>query len=99
MSNSTTTNPIFIDTVQSTAMSGKFHIRAIAWVSTETAGDDIAANDDVKILDGDDNIVFWKRASAAGDDAFLSFGGPYGLIVNGLYVSTMDGGNVFIYLD
>lgn len=99
MANSTTTNPIFIDTVQTSAMEGKFHIQSIAWVNVETAGDDIAANDDVKILDGDDNVIFWKRAAAAGDDAYITFPGPYGLITNGLYVSAMDGGNVFIYLD
>lgn len=73
-----------------------FLITAIAWVSDEGSNLDIAADDDLLIADGSSTeIIYSRRAEAVGDNPILVI--PDGISVNGISITTMDGGVVYIY--
>ena len=95
MANSLSTNPIFLDAVASSEITGKVKIIGIVWASDEGSGDDIAADDDFLITDSAAKRIIGKRASFAGDDLGISF--PGGLTVNGIKLTVLDGGVVYIY--
>lgn len=101
MANNLNSNPIYIDTAGATsAITKRLYLRGVAWVSDETGGDhDIAADDDFLLHDaaGGDRII-GKQAKSAGDDLYISWSGPNGFPVDGIYVTTMDGGVCYIYL-
>lgn len=72
----------------------KFRIDAIVWASSEDAGRDIAADDDMLLKDAEGNVVVGKRAEAAGDGLELAI--PGGIIVNGVDADVLDGGKLFL---
>lgn len=95
MANSLTTNPIYWDATASSEVTGKLKIIGIAWVSDEGSGDDIAVDDDLLITDSGGHRVIGKRAEAAGQGLEMSF--PGGLAVNGIKLTVLDGGVVYVY--
>ncbi len=97
--NNLNSNPIYINTEGATsAKSGPLRLLGVAWVSDETGGDrDIVANDDFLLHDGaGGHRIIGKRALSAGDDLYITW--PGGLMVNGTYVTTLNGGVCYIYL-
>lgn len=91
------TNPWFIDTAgdKTTALptyhdgvSVGYHITKIVWTGITTAGDDL------QIKDKNGNIKFQVKASIANVEEYL-FDPP--LAMKGLYVVTMDTGDIFIH--
>lgn len=95
MTNIATYNPLYVDAAAAVTTK-RVIIQAIGWVGNDTAGDDIAADDDVEFTDVNGNILFSKRAAYAGDDAYISY--PDGLPANGITCSAIDGGIAFIYI-
>jgi len=91
----TVANPMYVDTAAEIQV-GRMTIQSILWVSNDTGGDDIAADDDFELTDTAGNILISKRASFAGDDLYVAF--PFGLKCNGLTCTAIDGGIAFIYL-
>jgi hypothetical protein len=74
---------------------GQCRIKAIYWGSDQTATTDIAADDDVLFSDANGIRIWGKRAEFAGDGDYVPF--PDGLPVNGLTVTTIDGGYFYVY--
>ena len=94
--NDTETNVKYFDTTSGASVTGMVKILAIIWTSNETAGLDIAADDDFLLSDADGHVIAGKRAEVDGDDFGLMFSEP--LVVNGITVTTMDGGVCFVYV-
>lgn len=97
MANSLVNNPIFIDTVSGGAVTGIKYVLGIAWLGTEAANADIAANDDFAVTTTAGATIVEKRAAAAGDDLVIMF--PKAIPFDGLTVSKLDGGVCYIYLE
>ena len=95
MANTTNGNPKF-GYEAGVLVSGPARIKAIYWGSDQTAGADIAAADDVLLSDATGYRVWGKRAAFDGDGDYVPF--PGGLQVNGLTVTTIDGGYLYVYL-
>lgn len=95
MANVTGGNPLYGDTAAALTTK-QVRIQAIAWISDETAGKDIAADDDFLLSDANGYRIFGKRAEFAGDDAYVTF--PNGYNANGITVTTLDGGYFYVYL-
>lgn len=95
MANNLTGNPLYITEVNG-AKTGSLTIQSIAWVSDENSGDDIAAADFFIVTDTVGRRIASKVASFAGDDGYWSF--PSGLKVDGIKVTSLDGGICYIYL-
>jgi hypothetical protein len=97
MANNLTMNPMFVDTAATLFPVGKpVYVKAIAWVSDQASGYDIAANDDLLVSDSAGNRVVGKRASFAGD-GFEMYHFVEGYNTDGLVVTTIDGGVCYIY--
>ena len=98
MANRLKSNPIVIDATDS-AVPGPLHIQAIAWMSTQVSGMDIAADDDLtlKSRDATGAIVLEKRAETADDPLMISFSGGWN-VPDGLYVEDLDGGQLYIWV-
>jgi hypothetical protein len=96
MANNLTSNPLFIDTAAG-AVTGMKFVLGIAWLGTEAANKDIAANDDFAVTTSAGAVIVEKRAAAAGDDLAIMF--PKAVPFEGLIVSKLDGGVCFIYLE
>lgn len=97
MANITTTNPIFCDTA-GVLKTGKItFIRAIAWVSDQASNCDIAADDDLLLSDSTGVRIIGKRASFSGDGLEM-YHFPQDYIVNGLTMTTIDGGVCYIWV-
>ena len=94
--NDTETNVLYFDTTVSASVTGQISIIAIYWTSNEGVNLDIAADDDWLISDADGHKIAGKRAETDGDDFGIVF--PYPVKVNGLTVTTMDGGVCFVYV-
>ena len=94
MANSLLANPYYGDTAGVLTTEQKI-IRAIYWGGDQTATDDIAATDDVLFSDANGNRIWGKRAAFDGDGDYIPF--PGGLPVNGITVTTIDGGYFYIY--
>jgi len=77
-------------------VSGPCKIKAIYWGSDQTAGADIAAADDILFSDANGNRIWGKRATVDGDGDYIPY--PNGLPVNGVTVTTIDGGYYYVYL-
>ena len=88
---------LFFDSVTGASMTGILKIIGIFWVEDEAGSIDIAADDDFILTDSDSNRIIGKRAAAAGDDLSITPCRP--LVVDGIIVSAMDGGVVYIWLD
>lgn len=86
-------NPMYVDAVAAVQV-GWMELNSVTWVSDETAGDDIAANDFFELTDtAGTTIICSKTAAFAGDDAHFPM---YGLKVNGITCSSIDGGIAFV---
>lgn len=96
MANRLTTNPIYLEAVAASEVTGLLSIQSIAWTHTE--GHAIAANDDLTITDSAGNILLEIRQPTAAISTFVEFPGPNGLRVSGVKATELDGGEVFIYL-
>lgn len=95
MANSLLANPYYgYETGVLTAQ--QVNIRGIYWGSDQTAGADIAASDDILISDANGNRIWGKRAAFDGDGEWLPF--PDGFLVNGITITTIDGGYFYIYI-
>ncbi len=79
-------------------VTGLRKITMIAWVSDQAAGKDIATDDDFLLSDINGKRIIGKRAKFAGDDLGIAIpGNP--LPVNGIEVTTMDGGVVYVWIE
>jgi len=96
MANDTAMNPYYFDTTTGASVDKKMKIVAILWTSNSGGSLDIAADDDFVLQDSNGSVIASKRAEAAGDGLELSFGFP-GLWVDGISVTTMDGGVCHVY--
>jgi len=94
--NDTDTAVKYFDTTVSATITGTVRIIAIVWTSSEGAGLDIAADDDFLLSDINGHKLAGKRAEAAGDDFGVVF--PMGLAVDGIVLTTMDGGVCYVYV-
>lgn len=100
MSNRLDSNPIVVDTTDTT-VTGPLSIVALKWVGTQNTGKDIAQNDKLTIKDTNaaGNILIQCKAqvSAPGQEAYsVYFGSPWN--VSGLFVDDLDGGELQIFL-
>ena len=96
MANSLYTNPIYLDATAASSRTGNMVLMAVAWVSDSGSGDDIAADDDFLLSDSMGNKIIGKRAEVAGDDLYITW--PMGLPVDGITLTTLDGGVVYVYV-
>ena len=97
MANNLNMNPMFLDTAVALIPAGvPAYPRAIAWVADQAAGSDIAANDDFLLSDSAGNRIVGKRATFAGDGLEM-YHFPEGYNVNGLTLTTIDGGVCYLY--
>ena len=79
------------------ATTGQQYITMIAWVEDETSNKDIAADDDFLLSDSKGNRIIGKRAAFAGDDLGIVVGYP-GLPVDGITVTALNGGVVYVWV-
>ena len=77
-------------------LSGFYQLLGIFWTSDESTGNDIAADDDFLLTDGDGLRIAGKRAESAGDDFGVVISYP-GLPVKGIKVKKSDGGILTIW--
>ena len=94
MANVTTGKHLYFDSTGT--VSGFHQILRIEWVSDDGSGDDIAADDDFRVVDKYGNEIAGKRAEVAGDDYAVDFAPP--MPVEGINVDTLDGGVCRIHL-
>lgn len=87
------TNPIFLDTAGATSLlEQRVQIRAIVWFDNAgTAGDDLAIHDK-----SGGNLIF--AAAAPSDKYTVIFTPTTPIYVSGLYLTTLDSGEVLIYV-
>ena len=92
MANDWTKNPIEIDTAEDKA--GKLSVKRLEWHPA-------AADDDLLIKDSLGNTIWKTRASVGAPN-----GEDYGVLecdidreyINGLYITTIDGGTLYVHL-
>ena len=94
MANDLAANPYYF--TETGSVDKKMKITAILWSSSGGTNLDIATDDDFVLQDSNGNVIASKRAESAGDGLTLSFGFP-GLWVDGISVTTMDGGVCHVY--
>lgn len=94
MANSTSTNPIFCDTVATLKSSRPVNLKAIAWVGDATSA--IGADGDMLLSDVNGTRIIGKRAIAAGDGLEWFF--PDNYVVDGLVMTTLDNGVCYIFI-
>ncbi|MBT9138641.1 MAG: hypothetical protein DDT31_01210 [Syntrophomonadaceae bacterium] len=94
---SLTTNPIVITAPGAgSAITVPFMLKSLLWVSDDAAGRAIAAHNQLRVHDAlGGNIIVSKRAEAAGDGLELVRLNQW---VNGLFVTTMAGGILLVYI-
>lgn len=93
MGNSLTTNPIVIDTVDG-AVTGMRNIQLIIWADNSDHA--IAADDELKITNTAGGILLQIQQHTAEENMLIPF--PKGKKTDGIKVTTIGGGEVFIYL-
>ena len=92
MANAITGNPIVIDTAASTVIvSTQFRVQAIFWDNTAPA------NADVLTIKDKLGVVKWNQTIATGNLAPIFAQFPDGVLFDGLIVSAMTRGKVYIY--
>ena len=96
MVNVLTGTVLYFDSTTAASVTGLLKILGIFWTSDQGSGLDIAADDDFLLSDANGNRIIGKRAEFAGDDLGIAPCQP--LCVNGVTVTTMDGGNCYIWL-
>ncbi len=87
---------LFLGSVINASVAGIFSIKAILWEGDETSGRDIASNDSLLIVDSNGMRITGKQAKGTGDGLELFL--EYPIIVNGITVSIIDGGVLYIYV-
>ena len=96
MANVLTTNPLFIDTSGATSIkAGFFRIKLIKWVSDDDTNKNIADTDQLDVVDSHSTNIVSKLAHGDGDGGVWEFNPP--LVVEGINVSKMDGGVLYVY--
>ena len=88
---------LYFDSTTGASITGERKIIGVFWVEDQTSAKDIAADDDFLLSDADGNRIVGKRAAGAGDDLAITPCRP--LVVDGITVTTMDGGVCYIWLD
>ena len=96
MANSLYSNPLYFDSTTNASVTGQKIIMAVVWVSDSGTNLDIAADDDFLLSDSNEMKIIGKRAESAGDDLYMPF--PDGFVVNGITLTTLDGGVCYVYL-
>jgi hypothetical protein len=94
MANSTSTKVLYFDTAAS--ITGPYQIIGIFWLADEATNKDIAADDDVLITQANGERIIGQRAEFTGDSLKVTPCRP--LCVEGITVSALDGGVVYIWL-
>ena len=92
MSNILTKNPIVLDTVGATsALAQKVRIKSLFWEG--------AANGNALALhDAASGNLIWESAWVTGNGPHQIYFGEMGLEVVGLYLTTLGGGKLLVYL-
>ncbi len=86
-------NPIVLDTTGSTSLiANKMRILAIVWDSSDSGavGDNIALHDAAG-----GNLILSATLAVAKDTLRFPLGG---VLVNGLYLTTLDHGTIYVYV-
>lgn len=88
-----TTNPIYLGTAGATsAITSRLQIKAIVWWdNASTAGDDLEIHDAAG-----GNLIFAAVASTAKHTVIFTPARP--IFVSGLYLTTLDSGEVLVYV-
>ena len=102
MANRLTKNPRVIDTAD-TSVPGPLRIKRMMWVGTAASGKDIAAADVLTINDNANSatggVVYEQKPTAGQLGPFEIYNSPEGwFFPNGIYVDTIDGGELFIWV-
>lgn len=96
MAISTSGKVLYFDTTTGASVTGMQQIIGVFWASDGGATLDIATDDDFLLSDAKGNRIIGKRAKFAGDDLGITPSRP--LIVDGITLTTLDGGVVYIWL-
>jgi len=94
MANDQNGNPLYIETTTGASISNMVRIQAIAWMHTEAHP--IAADDDLEIQNGSGRTLLKARQAAAGEHLLLTFPSPF--VADGLSITALDGGELYIYM-
>ena len=95
MANVLTGNPLFVESVTGAAVTGYRLITKVVWSSDDGTNMDIATDDDFKMTDTAGNVLLGKQAKGAGDGDTWDYNPPFR--VNGITVTELDGGVLYIY--
>lgn len=92
MANNTAGTPYIIDTVTDTAITTNgFFCYALAWTSASTA-------DGISIKDEDGTVKYASVGSVANYSERFTFPNDHPLYFNGLKVTTLDSGKIYLYV-
>ena len=98
MGNLKTGKYLYFDTTTSASVTGWHRILGVYWVSYTGTNLDIAAADVFLLSDSNGLKIAAKMAEAVGDGLEISFPPP-GRQVDGIVITTMDGGVCFVHLE
>lgn len=79
-----------------TLVTGVAHVIGIFWIADQVGGEDIATDDNFLLSDTDGYRIIGKMASFIGDDLGVVIPPP-GLKVDGVVITTMDGGVCYVW--
>ncbi len=91
-----TGNPIVVNSSTGAVVTDTYSIKVILWEQDQATNQGIMANDSLLITDNNGKRITGKQAKGTGDGLELFF--EYPLPVNGITVSTLDGGVLYIYV-
>ena len=94
MSNSLTTNPIIVDAVSGAAVTGMRRIQHIEWAHNSDHA--ITHGEELKITNTAGDVIVQYKAHT--DKVGKDFPFPSGYSTDGIIVTTLGGGEVFIFL-
>lgn len=98
MANILTQNPFVLDTASGAVLTTmQLFVRAIKW----NGGSAAAGGDHAQVTDVNGNVFFDSNTDGANKIDFESFStqGKTGRYMNGLKVSVLDHGTIYLYLD
>jgi len=98
MGNTTTGEFLRWEAADSTGITGSLDVAMLAWCSTDGTNRDIAGDDDFEIQDQNSVVLLKKRAEAVGDGIDPIVFPPGSLILDGIKVTKLDGGEFFLWL-
>lgn len=93
---STVTRPYLYTDSTGELVTGMQYVLGWHWANDQASGKDIAADDDFLLSDANGIRLSGKRAIVAGDDLLVIL--PKAIPVNGLTVTAMDGGVLYVYI-